>query len=389
MKNVAITGIGMVSDLGRGLDAHSAGLRTGVTALKPLTLFQTEGLQTRPVGQVEDALLEGKPNYSRSQRLTLSAAIDALGGFKPAGEGVIAIGSTTGGIYESEQHYLQHRGRPEGASQRQLLVNHAVGTIADRLCRDLRLEGERHTFATACSSSANAIGYAAARVEAGAPWALAGGVDSLCRLTWAGFYALKLLSSHACKPFDKTRNGLSLGEAAAFLLLEPLDAARARQATIYGLVSGWGLSADAYHMTAPHPEGVGAIAAMRAALADAQVEPSQIDYVNAHGTATPANDKAESFALKAVFGTRVPPVSSTKGVTGHSLGAAGALEAAISLLCMRDSFIPGNVGLGETDPDVSIPVMGPAPKEAKVSKVMSNSFGFGGNNTVLVLERAP
>ncbi|MBS1152680.1 MAG: hypothetical protein H6Q89_4378 [Myxococcaceae bacterium] len=388
MKGVAITGIGMLSDLGRGLTAHSDGLRRGVTALAPLTLFQTEGLGVRPVGQVDDALLDGKPNYSRSQRLALSAANDALGGYRPAGEGVIAIGSTTGGIYESEQHYLKHRGQ-EGGADRGLLINHAVGTIADRLCRDLQLGGERHTFATACSSSANSIGYAAARVEAGAPWALAGGVDSLCRLTWAGFHSLKLLSSAACKPFDRTRNGLSLGEAAAFLLLEPIAAARARGATIFGLVSGWGCSADAYHMTAPHPEGVGAIAAIRAALSDAGCEPHQIDYVNAHGTATPANDAAEGHALRAVFGAKVPPVSSTKGVTGHSLGAAGALEAAISLLVIREGFLPGNVGLEEVDPAIGFAPLGPATGAATVSRVLSNSFGFGGNNTALVLERAP
>ncbi len=388
MKGVAVTGIGMLSNLGRGLTAHSDGLRRGVTALTPLSLFKTEGLDVRPVGEVADALLDGKSNYSRCQRLTLSAAKDALGGHHPTGEGIIAIGSTTGGIYESEQHYLKHRGE-EGVADRALLTNHPVGTIADRLCRDLGLGGERHTFATACSSSANSIGYAAARVEAGAPWALAGGVDSLCRLTWAGFHSLKLLSSTACRPFDLHRNGLSLGEAAAFLFLEPIAAARARGATIFGLVSGWGCSADAYHMTAPHPEGLGAIAAMRAALADADCQPGHIDYVNAHGTATPANDKAEGLALRAVFGARVPPVSSTKGVTGHSLGAAGALEAAISLLIIRDGFLPGNVGLSQVDPAIGFEPLGPATAFATVSKVISNSFGFGGNNTALVLERAP
>lgn len=388
MKDVAITGIGMISALGRGLASHSEGLRRGTTALTPLTLFQTAGLEARPVGQVSDALLEGKSNYSRSQRLTLSAAMDALAGHVPKGEGVIAVGSTTGGIYESEQHYLKHRGQ-EGVPDRQWLINHAVGTIADRLSRDLSLAGERHTFATACSSSANAIGYAAARVEAGAPWALAGGVDSLCRLTWAGFHSLKLLSATACRPFDRARNGLSLGEAAAFLLLEPMAAARARGATIFGVVTGWGCSADAYHMTAPHPEGIGAIAAMRAALADAGCSPDQIDYVNAHGTATPANDKAEGLALRSVFGARIPPVSSTKGVTGHSLGAAGALEAAIALLAIRDGFLPGNVGLADPDPAIGIELLGPDTIPGSVTRVLSNSFGFGGNNTALVVERAP
>lgn len=385
MKGVAVTGLGMISALGRGSKAHADGLRSGVSPLAPLTLFQTEGLDARPVGEVKDALLGGQPWHSRSQRLARAAADDALGGFVPSGEGILAIGSTTGGILESEQHYLKHRGKA-GEADRALLTNHAVGTIADRLARDLKLGGERHTFATACSSSANAIGYAAARVEAGAPWALAGGVDSLCRLTWAGFYSLKLLSAAACKPFDVARNGLSLGEAAAFLLLEPEAAARARGATIFGFVTGWGCSADAYHMTAPHPEGVGAIAAMRAALADAGCGPEEIGYANAHGTATPANDKAEGQALKAVFGAKVPPVSSTKGTTGHTLGAAGALEAAICVLAMREGFLPGTVGMTDVDPATGVEPLR-ATIDAKVTKAISNSFGFGGNNAALVLER--
>jgi 3-oxoacyl-(acyl-carrier-protein) synthase len=388
LKGVAITGVGMVSGLGRGLPAHLDGFKKGVTALAPLTLFTTPGLEARPVAEVRESLLEGHPGNARSQRLALAAAKDALGTLRPSGAGVIAVGSTTGGIFESEQHYLRHRGQP-GTADRRLLTNHALGSIADRLGKDLAVEGERHTFATACSSSANAIGYAAAKIEAGAPWALAGGVDSLCRLTWAGFHSLKLLSAAACKPFDRARNGLSLGEAAAFLLLEPMAIARARGAEIFGQVTGWGCSADAYHMTAPHPEGLGAIAAMRAALKDAGCAPEQIDYVNAHGTATPANDKAEALALRAVFGAHVPPTSSTKGVTGHSLGAAGALEAAIGVLAIREGFLPGNVGLEEVDPELGFSPLGAQTTFGSVSRVISNSFGFGGNNTALVLERAP
>ncbi len=379
----------MLSGLGRGLPAHVEGLKKGATALTPLTLFTTAGLESRPVGEVRTQWLAGGEGDSRSQRLALAAAIDALGKSQPQGEGLIAVGTTTGGIYESEQHYARHRGTQGVPADRHLLTNHALGTIADRLARNLKLGGERHTFATACSSSANAIGYAAARVEAGAPWALAGGVDSLCRLTWAGFHSLKLLSGAACKPFDRNRNGLSLGEAAAFLLLEPIAAARARGAEIFGMVTGWGCSADAYHMTTPHPEGVGAIAAMRAALADAGCPPEEIDYVNAHGTATPANDKAEGLAVRTVFGAKLPPVSSTKGITGHTLGAAGALEAAIGLLAIREGLLPGTVGMEEVDPLIGFDPLGPKPTFARVSKVISNSFGFGGNNAALVLERAP
>ena len=382
---VFLLGLGVTGYISRELLYKNA--REEVLRTAGVMMEAALSMRSYTVGQVRPQWLEGHEGNSRSQRLALAAAKDALAGLKPVGEGVLAVGSTTGGIYESEQHYLRHRGQ-EGAADRLMLVNHTVGTIADRVGKDLAIAGERHTFATACSSSANAIGYAAARVEAGAPWALAGGVDSLCRLTWAGFHSLKLLSTAACKPFDQARNGLSLGEAAAFLLLEPLAKARARGAHVWGLVTGWGCSADAYHMTAPHPEGIGAIAAIRAALKDAGSTPEQIDYVNAHGTATPANDRAESMALRAVFGAKIPPVSSTKGMTGHSLGAAGALEAAISLLVIQEGFLPGNVGLENVDPELGFSPLGSQTTYGRVNRVLSNSFGFGGNNTALVVERA-
>lgn len=386
MKRVAITGMGVVSALGRGVPAHSDALKHGRTGLSPLTLFTAEGIGARPVGQVAPEHLWKSERASRSQRLALTAASDALAGLTLRGAGVIAVGSTTGGIDGTEAHYLKHRGK-EGAEDRELLRNHPLGTIADRVAAELSLQGERHTFATACSSSANAIGYAAMRIGAGAPWAIAGGVDALCRITYSGFYSLKLVSEGRCKPFDRTRNGLSLGEAAAFLVLEPEETVRARGGHVLGWVTGWGCSADAHHMTAPHPEGAGAIRAMKLALEDAGKSPADVHYVNAHGTATPANDRMESLALQAVFGAAMPPVSSTKGATGHTLGAAGAIEAVFSVIAMREGFTPRTVGITEPDPEAKVrhAVDGPA----DVRCVMSSSFGFGGNNTALILERAP
>jgi 3-oxoacyl-[acyl-carrier-protein] synthase II len=384
VKRVAITGMGALSSLGRGLPAHTDALKHGRSGLSPLTLFTADGIGARPVGEVAPEHLWPTTRASRSQRLALTAAGDAVQGLKLKGAGVIALGSTTGGIDGTEQHYLKHRGK-EGAEDRELLRNHPLGSIADRLSTELHLGGERHTFATACSSSANAIGYAASRIVAGAPWALAGGVDALCRITYCGFYALKLVSEARCKPFDRTRNGLNLGEAAAFVVLEAEEAARARGATIFGFVTGWGCSADAHHMTAPHPEGAGAIRAMKLALDDAGIAPREIDYVNAHGTATPANDKMEALALNAVFGPDMPPVSSTKGATGHTLGAAGAIEAVFSVLAMAEGFTPRTVGLADPDPDAK--VRHASEGKVEVRRVLSSSFGFGGNNTALVLER--
>ncbi len=212
-------------------------------------------------------------------------------------------------------------------------------------------------------------------------------MDTLCRLTYSGFYALKLLSAAPCRPFDARRNGLSLGEGAAFLLLEPMDRARARGARVLGRVAGWGTSSDAHHATAPHPEGKGAAAAMRAALADAGVAPREVDYVNAHGTATPANDKAEALALAAVFEGAMPPVSSTKGATGHTLGAAGAIEAVLSVLALEAGFAPATVGLGEPDPELPVRHVPAGGLTAPLAVALSCSFGFGGNNAALVLTR--
>src|SRR5450755_24179 len=385
MQGVAITGLGIVSGLGLGTPAHSDALRVGRSGLRALTLFSLPGLPALPVGEVDaDLVRDSRP--ARSIALALLAAREAAGKAMPSGHGVLAVGTTTGGILESEQHYLRHRGE-EGALDRESLRYHPAGATADVLASELGLSGERHTFSTACSSSANAIGYGATRVQQGAPWALAGGVDSLCRVTYAGFHALKLLSPEPCRPFDKARHGLSLGEGAAFLLLEDEQRARRRGAAILGFVAGWGCSADAYHMTAPHPEGLGAVAAMEAALSDAGLKPSAVDYVNAHGTATLANDRAEGLALGALFKAPGPLVSSTKGATGHTLGAAGAMEAVFCALALSTGFVPYTLGLSE--PDAAFPLRH-VPRggvDVSLNVAMSNSFGFGGNNASLLFRR--
>jgi 3-oxoacyl-(acyl-carrier-protein) synthase len=386
VRRVAITGLGVVSGLGSGPSEHLSALRTARSGLRPLSLFSLPGLPALPVGEVDGELVRGK-HPSRTIALALLAARQALPREPLSGQGLVAVGTTTGGILESEEHYLRHRGL-EGRDDRELLRHHPVGAVADVLAAELRLSGERHTFSTACSSSANAIGYGAAAVQQGTPWALVGGVDSLCRLTYAGFHALKLLSSEPCRPFDRNRRGLSLGEGAAFLLLEDEGRATARDATILGHLAGWGCSADAYHMTAPHPEGAGALAAMSIALADAGVEASDVDYVNAHGTATAANDRAEGLALSGLFQAPGPLVSSTKGATGHTLGAAGAMEAVFCVLALAEGFAPATNGLIEADPTIPLRHVPKGGATGQLSVALSNSFGFGGNNATLVFTRA-
>jgi 3-oxoacyl-[acyl-carrier-protein] synthase II len=245
---------------------------------------------------------------------------------------------------------------------------------------------------TACSSSATAIGYAGDRIRLGhVDVALAGGAEGLCRLTFLGFNALRATSPEPCRPFDRDRKGLNLGEGAAILVLESLEHAQARGARIYALLGGYGITADAHHMTAPHPEGDGAARAMEAALADAGLRPDQVGYVNAHGTATPHNDAAESKAIHRVFGAHAPSlcVSSIKSMVGHTLGAAEAIEAVASCLTIHERFVPPTVNLETPDPSFGLDFV---PKEARsieVQALLSNSFAFGGNNTTLAFMRAP
>jgi 3-oxoacyl-[acyl-carrier-protein] synthase II len=270
-------------------------------------------------------------------------------------------------------------------------VPHQPASVTDLVARRLGIVGPRTTIMTACSSSATAIGRAADLVRLGrVAVALAGGAEGLCRLTYAGFNALRAVSPEPCRPFDAERKGLSLGEGAAVLVLEEEMHARARGAEVLGFLAGWGMTADAHHMTAPHPEGDGAARAMLAALADAELAPEAIDYVNAHGTATPHNDAAEVLALRRVFGERAArlPVSSTKSMVGHTLGAAGAVEAVASLCALRGGYVPPTMGLERPDPAFgALDFVPGAAREARVGAVLSSSFAFGGNNTVLVFTR--
>ena len=237
---------------------------------------------------------------------------------------------------------------------------------------------------TACSSSAKVFAAAARMLAAGLiDAALVGGVDSLCLTTLYGFNSLELLSPEPCRPFAAERRGLSIGEAAAFILLQrPADSLNAEDV----LLLGTGESSDAHHMSSPHPEGLGARLAMAAALQAAGLQASDIDYINLHGTATPSNDAAEGKAVAALFGDRTP-CSSTKGATGHTLGAAGGLEAVISALALRHGFLPGGVNTRQVDPGIPIQYL-TANRESAPRRVLSNSFGFGGTNCSLVLGRA-
>ena len=244
-------------------------------------------------------------------------------------------------------------------------------------------------ISNACASGTNAIGHAWELIRSGqAERALTGGYDALSQLVFAGFDSLQTLSPTACRPFDAHRDGLALGEGAAIVALETLEGARRRGAAILGEVIGYGTTLDGHHLTQPHPEGDAALTAMKLACASAGVTPEDIDYVNAHGTGTPLNDRAEARAIGRWAGSRAAslPVSSTKAGIGHLLGAAGAVEAVVCLMALRDQWLPPETAFDTPDPACNFPVVR-APQDASVNVVLSNSFGFGGVNATLILRR--
>lgn len=375
---VFVTGLGVIC-AGAG---NVAELRRLLLAPKrrfaPPTVFPTAGESAAlPVAQVSGLDLALPDSLPRTHRLALQAAKQALGA-GPAPDAIV-LGTTTGGILTTESA-LQ-----AGATSPEAYRFHGLHTVAEHLATSLGIRGPAITVSTACSSAAVALSLASALLRSGqARRVLAGGADCLCRLTFHGFRELQLLAPHGSAPLDAQRAGMTVGEGAGFLLLESAPKQRAVVAEILGT----GMSCDAYHATSPQPEGTGAALAMRRALQDAGLDASAIDYLNLHGTGTADNDAAEARAIRQVFGSRLPALSSTKGLTGHALAAAGAIEAVISIIAITDGLLPANTGLQTVDEKLELhPVS--EPTRAQVGSVLSNSFGFGGNNACLVLGGAP
>jgi len=297
----------------------------------------------------------------------------------------VFLGTSTAGILQTELAYRE-RDPVSGAlpSSFEYGSTHNSFSVADYLRRRCHLDGPAVAVSCACASSAKVFGSARRMIEAGLiDAAVVGGVDSLCLTTLYGFHSLQLSSPVPCRPFDAARDGISIGEAAAFALLERVPEG-VNPASV--LLLGIGESSDAYHMSAPHPEGLGARRAMQAALAAAALQPGDIDYINLHGTGTPSNDRAESQAVTSIFGPTTP-CSSTKGATGHTLGAAGALEAVISALAIENGLMPGGVHTTQIDPTLTALYIRDN-RRTPVARVLSNSFGFGGTNCSLIFGRA-
>ena len=396
MTPLALTAFTATSCLGRGLDATLAALVAGRTGLARCA-FETVTLDTH-VGEVpgidESRLPPELGEFDcRNNRLALlglrqdgfdQAVRAAAGRLGPARIGVW-LGTSTSGILETELAY-RRRDPATGALPGDFRYRGAHNTysVAAFVRCALGLEGPAAVISSACSSSAKVFASARRAIAAGlVDAAVVGGVDSLCLTTLYGFHSLQLVARNPCRPFDVARDGLSIGEAAAFALLERPGESLAADSV---LLLGTGESSDAWHMSAPHPEGRGAGAAMTEALGAARLRAADIDYINFHGTGTPSNDAAEARAVAAVLGERVPG-SSTKGATGHTLGAAGGLEAVICALALRHGLMPGGVNTSAVDPELRVSYLRDS-RRGRLGRVMSNSFGFGGSNCSLIFGRA-
>lgn len=385
--------------LGRGLAPMLAALENRGSGLKRCD-FETVALDTwiGEVAGLDDVAMPAHlaEHDCRNNRLALmgletdgfaEAVRDRIGRLGCNGRrriGVI-LGTSTAGILQTELAY-RRRDPQTGALPADFVYRstHNSYSVAGFVRDYFGLEGPAVVVSTACSSSAKVYAAAARMIACGLiDAALVGGVDSLCLTTLYGFASLELTSPRPCRPYDAGRNGISVGEGTAFALLEPAPASLDADAV---LLLGAGESSDAYHMSSPHPEGLGARLAMEAALRSAGLAAADIDYLNLHGTATPSNDAAEGKAVAALFGDRVP-CSSTKGATGHTLGAAGAVEAAVCLLALRHGLLPGSANTGLPDPDIPIHYL-LASRQATIRRAMSNSFGFGGSNCSLIFGRA-
>ena len=409
MTQIVVTGLGAVTPIGSGTEGLWDGLMSGRSGAGPITQFETESLPVRIACEVTDfdpANYVDARQVGRTDRFTQMAvaattlAIEDFGefDFESNGDRVgVIIGSGIGGIGTIErEHSALLKGGPRRVSPfmvPRLMPNAAAAAVAMKF----KLFGPNYAPTSACATGAHAIGEAYRNLKAGAADVMiAGGTEAaLTPLSVSAFARMGALSRRnddpgaASRPFEKNRDGFVFGEGAGVLILETREHAEKRGAPILAEVAGYGASADAFHVTQPDPEGAGATLAMRAALNDAKANPDEVDYINAHGTSTPYNDRVETIAIKSAFGVEAKriPVSSTKSQTGHLLGAAGAVEAMVSVLAVARNVIPGTINLDESDPECDLDYVGEGPRETNVRLALSNSFGFGGQNSCLLFRK--
>jgi 3-oxoacyl-[acyl-carrier-protein] synthase II len=390
---VAVVAAGVVSPLGFGLSETLDSLREARDCVNGVTRFSVTGCRCKTAGQLPDErLLERRCNgaharrWHRASHMVIQALREALTQepqFKPE---LTVVGTTSGGMSYGEDYFR--------SLNRNSSLRHSPTWIANYPAQKPVIDAQEafgisapcQVIANACASGTNAIGHAFECVRSGRyQRVLAGGYDALSELVFVGFDSLQASTPEKCRPFDRDRTGMVLGEGAAVLALENLDAARSRGARVLAEITGYGISTDNFHMTQPDPSGIGPRQAMERALGSANISADVVDYINAHGTATAFNDAAEGKAISALFG-RVP-VSSTKSMMGHSLGAAGAVEAIICLLALQHQFLPPNINFHAADEDIDLNIVANEAQSAVLRIVLSNSFGFGGTNASILMRK--
>ncbi len=395
MKRVAITGIGIFCSVGKNVEEFAHSLRNGKTGIGPITLFDISKYPCKIGAEVRGYRSEdyfGKKELkkiSRTDQFGLIASEEAVKAAQlhsyPAEEIGVCLGAGAGGMFEAETYHREIL--LKGKSRPSLIWPFIPSFTTDRVAERFGFSGPKFTITTACSSSATAIGYGADLIRSRRCKAvLCGGSDALSELTFGGFNSLKAMDPLPCKPFDRKRAGMSLGEGAGIIILEDFEEAIKRGAQIYAEFLGYGIGGEAYHITAPEPTGLREARIIREAIEEAGVTASDVDYINAHGTGTPLNDKLETLSVKNVFGERAYsiPISSIKSSVGHCLGSAGAIEAVACILSIMHQFVPPTLNHEKGDQDCDLDYVPRKSREMKVEVVLSNSFAFGGNCTSLV-----
>jgi len=390
---VAVVAAGVVSPLGFGLTETVDSLRKSSDCVSLVTRFSVGQCRCKTAGQVsDDRLLAMRGDAPRSRRLhrashmmmqALTEVVTQEPQFKPE---LTVIGTTSGGMSYGEHYYRSLRQAGDLRHAPTWIANYPAQKPVIDAQESLGISSPCQVIANACASGTNAIGHAFECVRSGRyQRVLAGGYDALSELVFTGFDSLQASTPEKCRPFDRRRTGMVLGEGAALLELENLDSAQQRGASILAEIIGYGISTDNFHITQPDPSGIGPRQAMERAVQSARVSENEIDYINAHGTATLFNDAAEGKAISELFNG--VPVSSTKSMMGHSLGAAGAVEAVVCLLALQHEFLPPNINFEAADDDLDLNIVANESRPAFLRTVLSNSFGFGGTNASILMRR--